>query len=303
MTPHALHGSMLPLHTSLTVGQPALRRVSKHRATTTTATRAVAPGGGDRSKNSSSSSSSSVRRVECEVVRGKGLAEEEDAAASAVVQGRRALLASGLTLLAMAPTTANAAVDSAAPPSYGGPRPDESTSELMGEMAKLLKASREADESGEGGGDKESGLRNLGLLAIVGLILIPLVKVVLGGGLALSTLKYLQKEKRDQKCVRTSLRVDGFYRRVFTARRASAPKPAAPATLRDEQPGFGSRSRSRSVRSLFPVRRDLGGFGVGSLASWERPRGSTYARLDAVSPHHPLAPLSHSTHTRFRPEF
>jgi predicted RND superfamily exporter protein len=38
-----------------------------------------------------------------------------------------------------------------------------------------------------------------GLLAIVGLILIPLVKVVLGGGLALSTLKYLQKEKRDQK--------------------------------------------------------------------------------------------------------
>jgi hypothetical protein len=34
---------MLPLHTSLTVGQPALRRGSKHRATTTTATRAVAP--------------------------------------------------------------------------------------------------------------------------------------------------------------------------------------------------------------------------------------------------------------------
>jgi hypothetical protein len=206
MTPNALHGSMLPLRTSLTMGQPALRRVSKPRASTTTTTRVVALGGGDRSKSSSfSSSSSSLRRVECEVVRGKGLPEEEHAAASAAMQGRRVLLASGLTLLAMAPTTANATVDSAAPLSYGGPRPDESTSELMGEMAKLLKASREADESGQGGGDKESGLRNLGLLAIVGLVLIPLVKVVLGGGLALSTLKYLQKEKRDQKCVCFSL--------------------------------------------------------------------------------------------------
>lgn len=199
---------MLPLRTCLTVGKPTLRRVSKPRAAATTTTRAVAPGGSDRGK--SSSSSSSVRRVECEVVQGKWLAEKEDAAASALAQGRRALLASGLMLLATAPTTANATVDSAAPPSYGGPRPDESTSELMGEMAKLLKASREADESGEGGGDKESGLRNLGLLAIVGLILIPLVKVVLGGGLALSTLKYLQKEKRDQKCVRLSLRQMAF---------------------------------------------------------------------------------------------
>lgn len=69
----------------------------------------------------------------------------------------------------------------------------------MEELLRAVTESRGGDGEEGGSGKGDDGLRNLGYIAILGLVLIPIVKLALGGGIALTSLKYLQRERRSQK--------------------------------------------------------------------------------------------------------
>jgi len=69
----------------------------------------------------------------------------------------------------------------------------------MKEIAEILKSFKGSGEDGEKTESEMNTIKQLGLVAVLGLILIPLIKLTVGGGLALTTLKYLQKDRNSRR--------------------------------------------------------------------------------------------------------
>jgi hypothetical protein len=67
------------------------------------------------------------------------------------------------------------------------------------QLAKLLSKTSEDAPEGSPQAEETSNLKNLGMLAVVGLVLLPIIKLTVGGGVFLSTFQYLQKEKKNAK--------------------------------------------------------------------------------------------------------
>jgi len=67
------------------------------------------------------------------------------------------------------------------------------------QLAKLLSKTSEDAPEGSPQAEEVSNLKNLGMLAVVGLVLLPIIKLTVGGGVFLSTFQYLQKEKKNSK--------------------------------------------------------------------------------------------------------
>jgi len=67
------------------------------------------------------------------------------------------------------------------------------------QLAKLLSKTSEEAPEGSPQAEETSNLKNLGMLAVVALVLLPIIKLTVGGGVFLSTFQYLQKEKKNSK--------------------------------------------------------------------------------------------------------
>eukprot|EP00959_Pyramimonas_sp_CCMP1952_P372347 7797502-Pyramimonas_sp.AAC.1 len=71
--------------------------------------------------------------------------------------------------------------------------------EAIDKLANILSQKIEDAPEGSKQAEEMDSLKNLGIIAVLGLILIPILKLTVGGGVFLTTFKYLQKEKKNSK--------------------------------------------------------------------------------------------------------